>query len=180
MNTNNEIIKIFEKFPDQNPNPVMRVSEEGRILYFNKPSIEIIQYWNQVKDKCVPKNIFKNLNDEKDFEIQTDKYHYLVRSVYVEELKSYNVYLQDITAKKIISTFPDQNPNPVMQVDYKGNLIYFNAASRSYIDHQELKIGDVVSKDLLSLGGEVAITSNSNSGQIKFGHITYNVKLVPV
>ena len=99
MNTNNEIIKIFEKFPDQNPNPVMRVSEEGKILYFNKPSVEIIQYWNQVKDKCVPKNIFKNLNDKKDFEIQTDKYHYLVRSVYVKELSSYNVYLQDITAK---------------------------------------------------------------------------------
>ena len=39
MNTNNEIIKIFEKFPDQNPNPVMRVSEEGRILYFNKPML---------------------------------------------------------------------------------------------------------------------------------------------
>ena len=47
----------------------MRVSEEGKILYFNKPSVEIIQYWNQVKDKCVPKNIFKNLNNKKDFEI---------------------------------------------------------------------------------------------------------------
>ena len=180
MNTNNEIIKIFEKFPDQNPNPVMRVSEEGKILYFNKPSVEIIQYWNQVKDKCVPKNIFKNLNDKKDFEIQTDKYHYLVRSVYVKELSSYNVYLQDITAKKIISTFPDQNPNPVMQVDYKGALIYFNEASRSFIDHYELKIGDVVNKDLLSFVGEVAMTSNSNSGQLEFGHTTYNVNLVPV
>ena len=62
MNTNNEIIKIFEKFPDQNPNPVMRVSEEGRILYFNKPYIEIIQHWNQVKYKRVPIIRFKRTN----------------------------------------------------------------------------------------------------------------------
>ena len=179
-NNNNEIINIYERFPDQNPNPVMRVSEKGEILYFNNPSIEIIQSWNQVKDKSVPKNIFKNINNEKDFEIQTDKYFYMVRSVYVKELISYNVYFQDITARKIISTFPDQNPNPVMQVDYKGALIYFNEASKSFIDYQGFKIGSVVNGDLLSLVGEVAMTSNFNSGQIKFGHAIYNVNLVPV
>ena len=35
IKNSNDISKIYEKFPDQNPNPVMRSSATGDILYFN-------------------------------------------------------------------------------------------------------------------------------------------------
>ena len=186
IKNSNDISKIYEKFPDQNPNPVMRSSEKGDILYFNNPAIKIIQYWEQVKDRSFPKSFFDNVKKSKQklaessFEIRTDKKLFLVKSVYVEELKSYNIYFQDITAKSIISKFPDQNPNPVMQVDYEGHLIYHNEASNPFIKHHKLKIGSLVSEDLLSLVGEVALTSSFKNSRVNFAHSIYDIHLVPI
>ena len=186
IKNSNDISKIYEKFPDQNPNPVMRSSEKGDILYFNNPAIKIIQYWEQVKDRSFPKSFFDNVKKSKQklaessFEIRTDKKLFLVKSVYVEELKSYNIYFQDITAKSIISKFPDQNPNPVMQVDYEGHLIYHNEASNPFIKHHKLKIGSLVSEDLLSLVGEVALTSSFKNSRVNFAHSIYDIRLVPI
>ena len=186
IKNSNDISKIYEKFPDQNPNPVMRSSEKGDILYFNNPAIKIIQYWEQVKDRSFPKSFFDNVKKSKQklaessFEIRTDKNFFLVKSVYVEELKSYNIYFQDITAKSIISKFPDQNPNPVMQVDYEGHLIYHNEASNPFIKHHKLKIGSLVSEDLLSLVGEVALTSSFKNSRVNFAHSIYDIHLVPI
>mgnify|MGYP003388190050 FL=1 len=186
IKNSNDISKIYEKFPDQNPNPVMRSSEKGDILYFNNPAIKIIQYWEQVKDRSFPKSFFDNVKKSKQklaessFEIRTDKKFFLVKSVYVEELKSYNIYFQDITAKSIISKFPDQNPNPVMQVDYEGHLIYHNEASNPFIKHHKLKIGSLVSEDLLSLVGEVALTSSFKNSRVNFAHSIYDIHLVPI
>ena len=43
MKKNNiELLKILEKFPDENPNPVVRFSGDGILLYSNKGSEEII------------------------------------------------------------------------------------------------------------------------------------------
>ncbi|MDA9991715.1 adenylate/guanylate cyclase domain-containing protein [Candidatus Marinimicrobia bacterium] len=186
IKNSNDISKIYEKFPDQNPNPVMRSSEKGDILYFNNPAIKIIQYWEQVKDRSFPKSFFDNVKKSKQklaessFEIRTEKKFFLVKSVYVEELKSYNIYFQDITAKSIISKFPDQNPNPVMQVDYEGHLIYHNEASNPFIKHHKLKIGSLVSEDLLSLVGEVALTSSFKNSRVNFAHSIYDIHLVPI
>ena len=43
---NSELIRILEKFPDQNPNPVLRFTYEGSLVYFNEPSIDIINEWH--------------------------------------------------------------------------------------------------------------------------------------
>ena len=67
-----------------------------------------------------------------------------------------------------------------MQVDFEGLLIYFNEASKPFINHYDLKIGSLVNKDLLSLVGKAAFTSTPNHGQLKFAHTSYNVNLVPV
>jgi len=34
-------------FPDENPNPVMRLSKQGRLLYANRASEPLLQSWNQ-------------------------------------------------------------------------------------------------------------------------------------
>ena len=37
-----EEIRWLAKFPEENPSPIIRISGEGKILYFNKPSKPII------------------------------------------------------------------------------------------------------------------------------------------
>ena len=38
----------FGEFPEENPNPVMRVSDEGRVLYANRASDPLLNHWNKV------------------------------------------------------------------------------------------------------------------------------------
>ena len=42
---NSQLIKILEKFPDQNPNPVLRFSEQGALMYYNESSKNIVDEW---------------------------------------------------------------------------------------------------------------------------------------
>ena len=41
-----EEIASLSKFPDENPNPILRLSKEGTILYHNQASIPLLNLWN--------------------------------------------------------------------------------------------------------------------------------------
>ena len=137
---NKHIINLLKKFPDQNPNPVIRLSKDGILEYFNNPSKDIINYYNfKLKNKI--SDIFLHhlketiSKSEHSFEIKLEHSSFYFKAVYIEELKSVNIYGTDITAKKVIDKFPDSNPNPVIRIDSKGKLSYFNKAS-TYIIKQ--------------------------------------------
>ena len=54
--TEKNLIDILKKFPDQNPNPVIRVSGDGILEYYNHPSKSIIKFYN-LKMKIIPATI---------------------------------------------------------------------------------------------------------------------------
>lgn len=41
-----EEIASLSKFPDENPNPILRLSDDGKILYHNKASTPLLNLWN--------------------------------------------------------------------------------------------------------------------------------------
>ena len=52
------IINLLKKFPDQNPNPVLRFSIEGILEYYNSPAKRIIQFFDlEMSEKVI--KIFK-------------------------------------------------------------------------------------------------------------------------
>ena len=125
--SDNNLIDILKKFPDQNPNPVMRVSGNGILKYYNQPSAPIIKFYNLKIDKKIGNDLLKHINialSKKihSFEIKLESSSYSLKCVYVEELDGINMYGTDITAKRVIDQFPDSNPNPVMRVSYQGVL----------------------------------------------------------
>ena len=142
---NKHIINLLKKFPDQNPNPVIRLSIDGILEYFNNPSKDIINYYNfKLKNKIsdiflhhLKETISKN---EHSFEIKLEHSSFSFKAVYIKELKSVNIYGTDITAKKVIDKFPDSNPNPVIRIDSKGKLSYFNKASTYIIKQLEVDL----------------------------------------
>ena len=79
----NQLIKVLEKFPDQNPNPVLRFSDKGILLYYNNPSELIINAWkikiNDKPHKSFLDNLKKTIAEgENSFEINIEKkYSYL-------------------------------------------------------------------------------------------------------
>ena len=183
---NRELLKILEKFPDENPNPVMRFSGNGTLLYSNKGSEEIIKAWGisisekattDIIDKLMPS---KNDRAEQNFEISIIKKTFLLKAVYVEELDCINVYGSDITARKVINKFPDQNPNSVMRVSKEGILNYFNDASSIIVDYFNLEIGQIIPEPLIDLVGKTVLTGKITNSEIKAEHNTYSIDLVPV
>jgi PAS domain S-box-containing protein len=99
-------IRDLARFPDENPNPVMRINADGRMLYFNEPSQELIDGWQTGLDKPVPEwlaDLVKNglvhgnvLEEEILFH---DKVLFLVLSPVLDEGYA-NIYVQDITTRK--------------------------------------------------------------------------------
>ena len=62
-------------------------------------------------------------------ELRSDNRTYAVWPVLVEDLGFMNLYGMDVTAERAIVKFPDQNPNPVLRIDWDGRLVYANPAS---------------------------------------------------
>ena len=154
-NGDKKLINILKKFPDKNPNPVIRLSDEGILEYYNNPSKGIVEFYcfklgSKVSDiffNEVKKTVLKS---EHNFEIKHKALSYHFKAIYTKELKSINMYGTDITAKKVIDKFPDSNPNPVLRIDSKGKLNYFNKASTYIIESLCVDVNAKLPKQILN------------------------------
>ena len=149
-----ELINLLKKFPDQNPNPVIRISKDGILEYFNKPSKDIIKYYdlslkNKINDQILIHLKQALTNIEHTFELKINSTSFQFKAIYIQELHSVNIYGTDITAKKVIDKFPDSNPNPVIRTDYRGIVKYFNSASTYIMKELELGINSLIPKHIM-------------------------------
>ena len=183
--TNKNLVNLLKKFPDQNPNPIIRVSDKSILEYYNQPSKSIINFFNLKINKKVKKDFFEHIKPALSkkvhtFEVRIASLSYSFKCVYIEELTGINIYGTDITAKKIIDKFPDSNPNPVLRVSYKGILSYFNDASLKLVNELNLKVSKIVPKLILKYVGEVSISGQPADYEIQIGNYTYSASFVPV
>jgi len=101
-----EQARDFAFFPEENPNPVFKVSEEGEILYANLASSYILEKWETGVGKVLPEIFFKNISSafeqQKPLEVEhqiADQFYAFVISK-VKDKDYANVYAQKITEKK--------------------------------------------------------------------------------
>ena len=142
-------IEAINRFPDQNPNPVMRITHDGHLLYANAASEPIRLALGVAVGEKLPDGVLDRLwakcYDDAAPAIEVTYQHrtFSVLPVYVEDLDFVNLYGTDITAEKVVERFPNQNPNPVFRVNDDGALLYVNEASRPLTDAYGMKVGDV-------------------------------------
>jgi class 3 adenylate cyclase len=147
--------RVLERFPDWNPNPVMRISRDGTLLYANAASFSIMRALQVQIGERLPEEasdaLLRALEERggPHPEIQGDGRHYLLVPVLVPELDTVNVYGTDITALKAIDKFPDENPNPVLRVTRDGRLQYANPASSPLTSALGIEVGDRLPDDFL-------------------------------
>ena len=149
-----ELINLLKKFPDQNPNPVIRISKDGILEYFNQPSKDIVKYYGLSLKNKINDQILIHLNQaltniEHNFELKINSTSFQFKAIYIQQLHSVNIYGTDITAKKVIDKFPDSNPNPVIRIDYRGIVKYFNSASTYIMKELELGINSLIPKHIM-------------------------------
>ena len=154
QNNDLKLIKILKKFPDKNPNPVIQISVEGILKYFNDSSKDIVDFYGLKLNKKVKGEIYSHLaktilDIENDFEISIDNLSFYFKGVYTKEIELVNFYGTNITARKVIDKFPDSNPNPVMRINSKGRLDYYNKSSQHIINNLDLSIKSNMPKQIL-------------------------------
>ncbi|MGH2357491.1 MAG: adenylate/guanylate cyclase domain-containing protein, partial [Candidatus Limnocylindria bacterium] len=127
--------KVVERFPERNPNPVMRMSPDGTLLYSNQASAPVVRALGLRKGDPLPPDIreacLRSLRqaDSPPFEVSGEGRTFAFKPVHIPEFDFVNLYGTDVTALKALDKFPDRNPNPVMRVSRDGLLTYANPAS---------------------------------------------------
>ncbi len=100
------LVKSVAKFPDENPNPVLRVSKEGQLLYANSASIPLLETWRTQLHHPVPELVLQVIraalisDSIRELEVEChQQICSLVVSPIVEE-GYVNMYGRDVTERK--------------------------------------------------------------------------------
>ena len=148
-------LEAINKYPNLNPNPVMRISLAGDLLYSNSASEPITAALGITEGDQLPANLFKKLTREAKkevggpIEIQAGVKTYSLLPVIFDDLDFINVYGTDITAKKVLNKFPDLNPNPVMKMTGDGTLDYANVAASAVVTAMGMAVGGRFDPDVI-------------------------------
>lgn len=140
-----EQLSAIDRFPDDNPNPVLRFDDAGRLIYANPASVAVRHALGAEVGERLPEPVLERFAtaapSRGSVEFVADGRTFAVLPVRVPELGFTNLYGTDVTAERAIVKFPDQNPNPVLRIDREGRLTYSNRASSSLVEGLGLGAG---------------------------------------
>jgi class 3 adenylate cyclase len=160
-------IQAINRFPDQNPHPVLRVADDGQLTYANISSAPVLRAMDAAVGRAVDPELLARLRaaarEGGSIELVDGVRTFALLAVPVPDLGFMNLYGTDITAEKVVERFPNQNPNPVFRVDDSGTLIYANAASQPLIDAFDLKVGD---RWPMEIAGKVLAAADTPTGEL--------------
>jgi len=143
-----EEVTRLAKFPSENPNPVLRVDVDGKIIFANPGSRPLLDYWKSAENKLMPVKWRERCrgvlgsNQVENFEEKTAESIFLLTLIPVSEMGYVNIYGLDITVLKEaedevirLAKFPSENPNPVFRINQLGRIIYSNQGGRSLLEY---------------------------------------------
>ena len=175
-------LSAINRFPDDNPNPVMRIDLDGHLMYANPASAGVLRAIGARVGERVPAEILARCLEaaavRSFLELLSDNRTYAVWPVLIEDLGFMNLYGTDVTAERAIVKFPDQNPNPVLRIDWEGRLVYGNGASAGLTAGLGLALGAPLAADLRDALLGRARAADPNPLEVEAGDRTY--ALLPV
>jgi class 3 adenylate cyclase len=177
-----EQVSAINRFPDDNPNPVMRIDAEGHLIYANPASAAILRTIGVAVGDPLPRETVTRLEavaPGRGFvEFVADSRTFAVWPVPIGDLNFTNLYGMDVTAERAIVKFPDQNPNPVLRIHWDGTLAYANRASAGLVNGLGLAVGSHLPRELLESLLERVRAADGVMVEVESGGRTY--ALLPV
>jgi class 3 adenylate cyclase len=174
-------------FPDQNPNPVLRMEDDGRLSYANAAAAPILGTWRIAVGDAVPSETARELRKKAagqppgTIEVEHERQAFAILPIHIAELDAYNLYGTDITAAKVVERFPGQNPNPVLRMTPDGHLWFANEASRPITTELGIEVGDPLPPNLLARLQAVISNPSTPIPEVPGeGGRTYRLKPVPI
>ena len=103
--TQDEIL-IISRMSEENPNPVMRLTQNGNVLYANSPSASLLKSWGENRAEAIPAELRAHVADafraeaKKEIEIENDGKVFSATLAPIREAGYVNLYGSDITERK--------------------------------------------------------------------------------
>jgi class 3 adenylate cyclase len=114
--------KAVNKFPDENPNPVLRLTRDGRMTYANPASALVREALGaQVGETLAPEVLGRIVgvldgDTAGSVELEAQGRVYAIRVVRVFEFDSINLYGTDITAARQVEAFSRENERLLLNI----------------------------------------------------------------
>ena len=177
-----EQLSEINRFPDDNPNPVMRIDADGHLIYANHASNGVLKALGVAVGDVLPTDVvgrFEAVAPSHGYlEFVWDSRTFAVWPVPIRDLNFTNLYGMDVTAERAIVKFPDQNPNPVLRIAWDGVLVYGNPASAALVAGLQLTIGEGLPAGLQDQLLESARAADRTSVEVAAGGRSYSLLAV--
>ncbi len=177
-----EQVSEINRFPDDNPNPVMRIDADGHLIYANHASNGVLKALGVAVGDVLPTDVvgrFEAVAPSHGYlEFVWDSRTFAVWPVPIRDLNFTNLYGMDVTAERAIVKFPDQNPNPVLRIAWDGVLVYGNPASAALVAGLQLTIGEGLPAGLRDQLLESARAADRTSVEVAAGGRSYSLLAV--
>ncbi len=175
-------VQAINRFPDENPNPVLRIGLDGHVQYANPAAAPVLEalgvhVGDQVSSEWLAEARAAAAAGT-NLDATANHRTFALRPVEIADLDFLNVYGSDITAQRLIVKFPDQNPNPVLRIDWDGKLVYANLASTQLIEGLGCQVGRALNPELFDPLVAAVRAGNGESTEISSGDRDY--ELLPV
>lgn len=175
-------ISAINRFPDDNPNPVMRIDADGHLTYANPASEGVLRALGIAVGERVPDPALEQIRAAEPsrgfVELVSEGRTWAVWPVEIPDMAFTNLYGRDVSAERAIVKFPDENPNPVMRIDADGRLLYANPASAGLVAGLGVVTGECLPETVRTALHDRIVDTGGPSVEIDAGGRTY--ALLPV
>ncbi len=189
-----EALEALARFPDENPNPVMRISSGDFLLvYANRPARAVIKGIGVKLGDPVPEDVRFAAEDAlasgDPQRVMVDANHavYALTLVPVRGRDYLNVFGSDVTRQRQVETrihdlarFPDENPNPVMRLSSDMVVLYANEQSQPVLAAWDLSVGGKVPEDLWPRLKSGFRGERNVYLEVQYGASVYALQVAPV
>ena len=177
-----EQLTEINRFPDDNPNPVMRIDADGHLIYANPAGAGVLHAIGATVGESLPPEVvarFEAVAPTRGYvEFVWENRTFAVWPVPIRDLDFTNLYGMDVTAERAIVKFPDQNPNPVFRITWDGVLVYANPASTGLVGGLGMTVGSTLAADFRESLLERVRAADRSTVEVAAGGRTY--ALLPV
>ena len=100
----NKLIEEIAKFPDQNPEPILRISFDNKLIYSNKAArqdFDVDEFLKYLEESEFRDQFLKGSVNRVEHQYQWNSRLFLATFVYFKNNYYFNVYLRDITEQYI-------------------------------------------------------------------------------
>ena len=150
-----EEVRSLAEFPGENPNPVLRISKDGVLLFINKAALYVLDTLGLEIGKTLPDEPLKNfLEATKDNKVNSvdlpvgDQIHNIVFAPTGDYV---NAYGRNVTEHKQAEealreserkyrNLIENNPYGIQQIDTSGIILYTNQTYQKMLGHTEKEL----------------------------------------